>query len=218
MRQSVRTFGRIDAAIAALVIALLVLCVWWDSHFGLLFNPSPMYPTLLLFCLLRRNRILSLICTVAVLFATVLGALVENADLRSILHRALAGLAIIATGALVDAFIRSRRLIDSAGAELLDRAGELEQSHAELSAREEEIARQNEELQSQTEELERQSEELRLANEELLRREKMLEGLLALSRNLASSTSRNETMDKICHTLGELINGPNSASAIVQRR
>src|SRR5256886_197881 len=95
---------------------------------------------------------------------------------------------------------------------------QLSDANAELTAREEEIARQNEELQSQTEELERQTEELRVSNEELMRREKMLEALISLSRNLATELSAKETMDKVCQSLGELVNGENVATAIVEKR
>ena len=87
-------------------------------------------------------------------------------------------------------------------------------SNEELAAREEEITRQNEELQSQTEELERQSEELRLTNDELAARERMLETLLDLSRSLHLGLSENEAIDRICQTLGELVNGPGTAAAI----
>src|SRR5438045_7970627 len=45
----------------------------------------------------------------------------------------------------------------------------------------------------------------------------MLEALLSLSRSLASSTSSKETMDRICQTLGELVNGPQTAAAIKVR-
>src|SRR5205807_2175885 len=92
---------------------------------------------------------------------------------------------------------------------------ELRASNEELAAREEEITRQNEELQSQTEELERQSEELRVTNEEMAAREKMLEILLDLSRSLHVKLSDEETMTRICETLGQLINGPHAATAIL---
>jgi PAS domain S-box-containing protein len=98
------------------------------------------------------------------------------------------------------------------------RHAELAESNDELAAREEEIARQNEELQSQTEELERQTEELRVTNEELARREKMLESLLSLSRALAAEVTAAETMNKVCQALGELVNGPGTATAIVERK
>lgn len=94
---------------------------------------------------------------------------------------------------------------------------QLEASNAELAAREEEIARQNEELQSQTEELERQSEELRVSNEELARRERTLEILLSLSRALHTDMTPGEIMDRICETLGLLIDGPGAASAILEK-
>lgn len=94
---------------------------------------------------------------------------------------------------------------------------QLEASNAELASREEEIARQNEELQSQTEELERQSEELRVSNEELARRERTLEILLSLSRALHTDMSAGEIMDRICETLGLLIDGPSAASAILRK-
>ena len=95
---------------------------------------------------------------------------------------------------------------------------DLEKANSDLAAREEEIARQNEELQSQTEELERQSEELRVANEELAHREKTLETLLSLSRALNTELSSSEIMNRICQTLGLLINGPGAAAAILERK
>ena len=98
-----------------------------------------------------------------------------------------------------------------------ERTRQLEASNRELAAREEEIARQNEELQSQTEELERQSEELRAANEELLRRERTLETLLTLSRSLTADLPRGETMNRICEALGQLVNGPSTAAAILEQ-
>lgn len=112
---------------------------------------------------------------------------------------------------IIDAWIR--------GANALERHNaELDGANADLAAREEEIARQNEELQSQTEELERQSEELRVANEELAHREKVLEILLSLSRSLHTELSGDEIMSRICETLGLLINGPDAAAAILERR
>ncbi len=94
---------------------------------------------------------------------------------------------------------------------------QLESANAELVTREEEIARQNEELQSQTEELERQSEELRVTNEELAQRERTLQSLLTLSRTLATQLAREDTMNRICDVLGELVNGPAAASAILEQ-
>jgi signal transduction histidine kinase len=97
------------------------------------------------------------------------------------------------------------------------RASELERANRELRMRESDIASQNEELQSQTEELERQSEELRVANDELAERERTLETLLRLSRSLGMDLSPSETMNRICETLGQLVNGTGTATAILLR-
>ena len=83
MRQSIQTFRKVDLAIIGLVVALLTLCVVADWRFGLVFNPAPMYPTVLLFCLLRRNRIVSLVCAITALVATFIGIALEDTDLRS---------------------------------------------------------------------------------------------------------------------------------------
>src|SRR6202008_2540490 len=85
----------------------------------------------------------------------------------------------------------------------------------ELEQREEEIVRQNEELQSQTEELERQSEELRVVNDELAHRERMLEALLDLSRSLHVGIDEDVAIERICQTLGQLVNGQHAATAIL---
>src|SRR4051794_17552435 len=217
MRQSVQTFRAKEALAAAIAVGLIALLYWADVYFGLAFNAAIIYPTLLLVSLVRRNRVVLWLVTLAALIAIVAAQFAEHGDTRSLLHRGMSCVTLIAATVVFDILIKSRRVLEVREAEALARRAELEASNAELSAREEEIARQNEELQSQTEELERQSEELRITNEELGRREKMLESLLSLSRTLAGSTSRNETTDKICRTLGELISGPGSASAISQR-
>lgn len=93
----------------------------------------------------------------------------------------------------------------------------LRRSNDDLAAREEEIARQNEELQSQTEELERQSEELRFANEELTQREAMLSSMLDLSRSITVELPRDEMYTRVCETLGQMIEGNNAATAILER-
>ena len=98
------------------------------------------------------------------------------------------------------------------------RNAELAATNRELAAREEEIARQNEELQSQAEELERQSEELRVSNEDLAARERTLQALLALSRVLTTDLTREQTLERICQTMGRLINGPTTATAILEQR
>ena len=117
---------------------------------------------------------------------------------------------LLLVAALVDLWIVTRDFLDAQHADL-------ESANTELAAREEEIARQNEELQSQTEELERQSEELRVANDELAHREKTLEILLSLSRSLHTELKNADIMDRICQTLGLLINGPTAAAAILEQ-
>lgn len=117
---------------------------------------------------------------------------------------------LLLVASLVDIWIITRNYLDAQHADL-------EAANADLAAREEEIARQNEELQSQTEELERQSEELRSANEELGQREKSLETLLSLSRSLHTELSITEIMQRICETLGLLIDGPTTAAAILEQ-
>lgn len=117
---------------------------------------------------------------------------------------------LLIVGSLADVWIVSQRRLRVRNTELGD-------ANTELAAREEEIARQNEELQSQTEELERQSEELRVTNEELIRREKTLEVLLSLSRSLTTELTRGDMMDRICQTIGMLVNGPTAASAILEQ-
>lgn len=118
---------------------------------------------------------------------------------------------------LVDLFVIAAVLHVFIGNSLALQQGidDLAASNAELSAREEEIQRQNEELQSSTEELERQSEELRVANDDLAKREHMLETLLDLSRSLNVGVDHDQTLSRICETLGQLINGPTVAAAIL---
>src|SRR5438034_5035263 len=91
----------------------------------------------------------------------------------------------------------------------------LESAHSELAQREEEITRQNEELQSQTEELERQSEELRIANEEMAQREKLMEVLLDLSRSLRVGLTDEDMLERICETLGQLVDGMNATAILL---
>jgi signal transduction histidine kinase len=100
---------------------------------------------------------------------------------------------------------------------LIRRNAELATANRDLAAREEEIARANEELQSQAEELERQSEELRVTNDDLAARERTLATLLALSRALTTDLDRKQTLERICQTMGQLINGASTASAILVR-
>jgi PAS domain S-box-containing protein len=92
---------------------------------------------------------------------------------------------------------------------------QLQAINVQLVSREDQIIRQNEALQSQTAELERQSQALHAANAEMLQREKMLEALLDLSRSLHVGLSHDDTMDQICQTLGQLVSGSDTATAIL---
>jgi len=111
-------------------------------------------------------------------------------------------------GSVVHVLIGARAGLEQQNADLL-------QNNDDLAAREEEISRQNEELQSQTEELERQSEELRVVNDELAHRERMLESLLDLSRSLHVGMDEEVALERICQTLGQLVNGQGAAAAIL---
>jgi PAS domain S-box-containing protein len=99
---------------------------------------------------------------------------------------------------------------------LESRNAELSAIVNELASREEEIARQNEELQSQAEELERQAEELRVVNDDLATHGRTLESLLSLSRALTTDLDRHQTLDRICDTMGHLIDTAATASAILE--
>jgi signal transduction histidine kinase len=134
-----------------------------------------------------------------------------------VLNRGLLCLSLLVLTAVLHAFIRIYRQLEVGRLALAQRGDELSAINAALRSREEENARQNEELQNQTEELERQSEKLRHSNDQLARREKMLEALLSLARALSASSTRAETMDRICQSLGGLINGPHTAAAIKER-
>src|SRR5688572_6240393 len=125
-------------------------------------------------------------------------------------NRSLVAVSTILTATLVNGWILRQRETERV-------RDELRAANDELAAREEEVARQNEELQNQTEEMERQSEELRVVNDELAEREKTLRSLLELSRTLTVELTPGETMTRICETLGQLVNGPATASAILLR-
>lgn len=116
----------------------------------------------------------------------------------------MAALKIPVVALAVHFLILFQRVVQVQHRAVVKQRDELEAVNQELSQREEEIVRQNEELQSQAEELERQSEELRITNEELANREKMLEQLLELSRSLTPELGREDTLQRICETLGLL--------------
>ena len=132
------------------------------------------------------------------------------------LNRAIFCVMLLIIGAILHGFTGTYRKLERGREILQKRREELESANAELAAREEEITSQNEQLQSQTEELERQGEELRVVNEELERRERALDVLLSLSRELTAELSRDETMSRICRTLGELIDHGTAAAILLR--
>jgi signal transduction histidine kinase len=137
-------------------------------------------------------------------------------DRAFLTNRAIVSVSLLIMGAILHGFVATYRKLERGREILLKRREALESANAELAAREEEVTSQNEELQSQTEELERQGEELRVANEELDRREKALDVLLSLSRALRAELSRDETMKRICQTLGELIDHGTGAAILLR--
>jgi PAS domain S-box-containing protein len=215
-----RISSRVSPAVAIAVFVvisagMILLDIFTPAHF----NPAIVYaPALVMVALVRSRRLLwaaVILCIFLALVGIMLGPRPEpevdsGTRFYLIMNRALVILSLAATGVVAHLWIRSMNVREQ-------HERELQQQNDELAAREEEIARQNEELQSQTEELERQSEELRLTNEELARRERALEALLDLSRSLTAGLSQNETMDRICGALSQLVNQQTVASAIVER-
>src|SRR5438105_2842998 len=206
----------VAVAVAAVIMAGAVVIDFRRSGY---FNPAIFYaPTLVMVALARKKRVvwgatvLAIFLTLAAMMwgrnpETGLG---ENARLYLALNRMLIIFSLVATAVVAHLWIRSMNVREQ-------HEKDLQEQNDELAAREEEIARQNEELQSQTEELERQSEELRLTNDELARRERALEALLDLSRSLTAGLSQDETMDRICGALSQLVNQQTVASAILER-
>ncbi|MBI1853444.1 MAG: response regulator [Planctomycetes bacterium] len=148
----------------------------------------------------------------------------------ALLNQALAAGVTVVVAGLVHAWIVSNRSVglqeldlarrkqevESSREEVQRQAAELEHRTDDLRAANAELESQSEELRATNEELERQSEELRVANEELANRERMLEQLLELSRSLTVELSRDETLKKVCETLGLLTGG--AAATIVEKR
>jgi len=204
--------------LAALAVSagFAVILVIVDLSTGPHVNVAIFKTVALLVCAVARNRRFLWTMCIALLITTFGVMTIEWVRSAVELHpsilanRIFTGITLLLITGILDAWIRSEADVSRA-------ADELEQQNHELAAREEEITRQNEELQSQTEELERQSEELRVANEELAQRERMLETLLDLSRSLHVGMDENEAMGRICETLGQLVNGPGSAAAILLR-
>jgi signal transduction histidine kinase len=203
--------------VVALAVALLGALLWADWYWGLAFNSSIVFPPLLLVCAFARDRRVLWPITVITIVATIAGFVLEQGDFRSGLNRALTIISILGVATVLHFLIRAWRQLEHDQVIITDRATELERTNRELRLRESDIASQNEELQSQTEELERQSEELRVANDELAARERTLETLLTLSRSLGMDITPGETMTRICETLGQLVNGPATATAILIR-
>jgi PAS domain S-box-containing protein len=111
--------------------------------------------------------------------------------------------------AVVDAFLAARLAADR-------RNAELRAANEELAAREEVVARQNEELLSQAGELERQREALRAGTNEVARRERIMQGLLSLSRALTSDFSRQEVFERVCDAVAELLDDPEFGMAVLE--
>ncbi|HEV8378383.1 MAG TPA: ATP-binding protein [Tepidisphaeraceae bacterium] len=215
-RISSRVSPVVAIGVAVLIMAgTILLDIFTPAHF----NPTILYvPALVMVALVRSRRVLWA-GAIACIFLTLAGVMWGprpdaslGAEFRfyMTMDRALVILSLAAAAVVAHLWIRSMNV-------RVQNEKDLQQQNDELAAREEEIARQNEELQSQTEELERQSEELRLTNEELARREHALEALLDLSRSLTAGLSQNETMDRICGALSQLVNRQSVASAILER-
>ena len=207
----------LGASFAVLLIALMaILRLWVAGTFPL---PIGYGVPVVLMAMFRSRRLLwittlGFVVLSIIKFFVILPEVPHAVRLSAVQYDRIEGIMVmldlLLVAALVDTWIVTSNWLDK-------RNVELEASNEDLAAREEEIARQNEELQSQTEELERQSEELRVANEELAHRERTLEILLGLSRSLGTEMSRDDIMTRICETLGLLINGPTTATAILER-
>src|SRR6267142_59076 len=215
-RISSRVSPIVAIAVAVVIMAGTVLLdIFTPAHF----NPSILYVPALVMVALVRSRRLLWAGAIACIFLTLAGIMWGPKPVAGLgaefsfymtMDRALVILSLAAASVVANLWIRSMHVRDQ-------NEKELQEQNDELAAREEEIARQNEELQSQTEELERQSEELRLTNDELARREMALQALLDLSRSLTAGLSQDETMDRICGALSQLVNQQTVASAILER-
>jgi PAS domain S-box-containing protein len=186
-----------------------------DLATGPVLNLAIFKSAVLLVCAASRRRSYLWAMTLALLITTYGVSFYElrsvaDADLRTtlLINRTFTAITLIIVAGILHAWINS-----DVAAQVAVRT--LQAQNTELADREEEITRQNEELQSQTEELERQSEELRVANEELAHREHMLETLLDLSRSMHVGLTEDAAMERICETLGQLVNGPGTAAAIL---
>lgn len=209
-------YSRAVLTLAAAILGLAVL-LWADWYWGTALNAAVIYAPVLLVCAWACDRRVLWPVTALAIAAVFIGHLLEPGDSRSTLHRGLALGTILTVAVVMHFLIAAWRQLSASRSLMETRAAELERANRELRLRESDIASQNEELQSQTEELERQSEELRVANDELAQRERTLETLLSLSRSLGMQLTPGETMNRICETLGQLVNGAGTATAILLR-
>ena len=206
---------RVSARLAlALAITVTALVIAADLLTGPYIDFAIFKSVALLTCAIARNKkYLWTLCVFLIITAITIGLieghnLPANAKAIILINRAITVVTLILVTMMLHAWINADLRAQEAAADLA-------RQNDELARREQEIQRQNEELQSQTEELERQSEELRVTNEELAQRERMLETLLDLSRSLHVGLPTDETMNRICETLGQLVNGPTVATAIL---
>ncbi|HEY1628712.1 MAG TPA: histidine kinase dimerization/phospho-acceptor domain-containing protein, partial [Tepidisphaeraceae bacterium] len=199
---------------AAIGIILVIALAIIDVYYGVKVNTSSLFPTLLLVCWWARDRRFLWLFTALCIAAVIAAGVLEQSDSRAWLHRCMAIAALLAMAGITHYLLFSWQIIGDKNDQLKSRSDDLARANADLEARETEIATQNEELRSTTEELERQSEELRVANDELARRERTLESLLRLARSLSADQSRSETMERICRSLAEMIDGPGLGVAI----
>src|SRR5256714_5130608 len=200
----------------ALTITVTALVIAADLLTGPYIDFAIFKSVALLPCAIARNRKFLWVLCAFLCVPTVAIGLIEGRQLSAaanavvLINRGITAVTLVLVTMMLHAWI-------NADIRAQESAGDLARQNDELARREQEIQRQNEELQSQTEELERQSEELRVTNEELAQRERTLQSLLTLSRTLATQLAREDTMNRICEMLGELVNGPTTASAILEQ-
>ena len=213
---------RLWALIAAATVAGTAAVAAADLSTGARTNLAPLYAvTLVAHAWLRRRGLLwahGLAAAALVFVPFLVGPAPTHESLPYVLlNRTCTAVAVLILAPLISLLITTWWRAEGA-LEALDRSNrDLESANRELAAREEETARQNEELQSQAAELEQQSEELRAGNEELARHERTLRTLLDLSRSLTTELSRDETLRRVCGTLGQLVDLPGAGAAILER-
>src|SRR4051812_38196913 len=87
------------AAVTAVVVALALTAglTVADLRWGNNFNGSPAFPSILLACWWFRDRKLLWSLAVLLIGVTITCALIEQSDMRSVVHRGLSIIAIIGT-------------------------------------------------------------------------------------------------------------------------